>query len=76
MSATIQTHNVTATITDQVWECSDKQLQAYLETTLPIGGYGGEIPNPDLAAAEHAAKLLGGRVVSSDESESEPGRVY
>lgn len=76
MSATIQVRNSKATITDLVWSSSDKLLQAYLETTLPIGGYGGEIPNPDLAAAEHAAELLHGRVISSNESESEPGRIY
>lgn len=76
MSATIEVRGIKATVTDLVWSSSDKQLQAYLETTLPIGGYGGEVPNPDLAAAEHAAKLLGGKVISSDESESEPGRIY
>jgi len=76
MSARIEVKGVTATVTDLVWQCTDDLLLGYLETTLPVGGFGGEVPNPDLAAAERAAKMLGGKVIASDPTEDEEGVVY
>lgn len=76
MSARIEVKGVPATVTDLVWQCTDDNLLGYLETTLPVGGFGGEVPNPDLAAAERAAKMLGGKVIASDPTEDEDGAVY
>lgn len=76
MSATIKIRDVEATISEYVWSCGNKTLEAVLNGLLSPLGPSGADPDPDLHAAQAAVEALGGEVVSSDEVDFVKGTVY
>ncbi len=61
MAVTIELMGVKATIQDLMWSCKDEEVLTFLKRILTPPG--GADPNPDLIAAQHAIKNLGGEIV-------------
>lgn len=73
MSAKIKILDRTAEISDADgrWHSDDKALEGVLETLRAAHVYSGADPNPALTLADEAVALLGGEVVSYDETEGD-----
>lgn len=65
-----------ATIDGYEWTSDDKIFEDLLNTMLDPYGPSGADPNPDLTAAQAAVKQIGGKIISFDEVENVPGRIY
>lgn len=57
-----------ATIKEYHWTAERPSFERLLNSLLDPYGPGGHDPNPDLTAAKEAMKLLGGKLLSWDES--------
>lgn len=75
--ATVQFGASIATIDGYKWRSANLPLASLLNARLPIYGASGADPNPDLTAAQEAAKALGGAILDEGEPmESIEGRIY
>lgn len=77
MAVTIRVFGTTATIEDYQWTSPDRSVARLLTAaTLLPQGESGAMPYADLAAAERAVKVFGGRIVRIDPIDAPPGRLY
>jgi hypothetical protein len=66
-----------ASIEDGQWSGENKSLIDLLNTLIPLGGPGGQDPDPDYHAAQRAIDALGyGKITKADEVEYIDGRIY
>lgn len=64
----------TATYTDGVWSCEDKQIEKLLNATIP--DFSGADPNTEQTAAQFVVDNYGGEIVSVDDMDAEQGVIY
>ena len=76
MTAIVDFGVVKAVIQDYKWSCSNKHLERLLNTQLDPDGPSGADPNPDGTAAQEAATLMGGKVISIEPVEYDENAVY
>lgn len=56
------------------WSFPDRSTQDLLNQTIPE--FDGSDPNPDQTAADFVVENFGGKIISVDDAEYVPGRVY
>lgn len=76
MTAIIEVNGKRAVVKHYHWTSSDAELAELLNGMLDSVGPSGADPNPDETAARAAAEALGGRFISADPVDSEPGVIY
>jgi hypothetical protein len=63
-----------ATIDNDGWMCDDAKMRDVLNSHFPVES--GVVGDPVIRTLYEAARMLGGKVVSEEPDNSEPGTVY